>query len=70
MKNCLLMALVFSAGSVEAGTQSVNPGVPIVATTSISVSVVQPDSDALPLLVVLPPSGPGGEFTFRLRGVE
>lgn len=62
-----IMSLVLTCGVAHSGTESVNPGVATVATTALNISISQLDAGAVQTLIIVPPSTPGGEFTFRLR---
>lgn len=64
---CLMSYLVLACSVAQAGTESVNPGVATVATTALNFSVSQLDAAAVQTLIIVPPSSPGGDFTFRLR---
>lgn len=63
----LMLSLVLACSVANAGTEAVNPGLAAVATTALNLSVSQLDAAALQTLIIVPPSSPGGEFTFRLR---
>ena len=73
MKNILLSAALIlgAASAAHAGQNPVITGVPVVITTSITITPPSVNTDGfrggVPVFfVVTPPSVPGGGFTFRL----